>query len=110
MQERRNMAADMKPIHPGEVLLEVYMKTATPPVTTTALSETLSVPEQLLANLIHGSQSITASLATQLSVVCRTTPEYWLQLQKTYDREVAKNKKRQRHENSTHTDHPAAAA
>jgi addiction module HigA family antidote len=105
------MAPDIQPIHPGEVLLEVYMKTATPPVTTATLSETLSVQEQLLRNLIDGTQPITPSLAVQLSVVCRTTPEYWLQLQKTYDREVAKNKKaRQRRVNSKHTDHPAAAA
>jgi antitoxin HigA-1 len=105
------MKSDSKPIHPGEVLLEVYMKPATPQMTVIMLSQTLGVPEQLLTNLITGRQPITPSLALQLSVLCRTTPEYWLQLQRTYDRQKAKTKSaRPRHVNGRRADHPAAAA
>ena len=105
------MKSDSKPIHPGEVLLEVYMKPATPQMTVSMLSQILGVPEQLLTNLIIGRQSITPSLALQLSVVCRTTPEYWLQLQRTYDRQMARTKSvRHRHVNGRRANHPAAAA
>lgn len=105
------MVIDMKPIHPGEVLLEVYIKPSAPGLTVEMLSKTLGVSEQLLTNLINGSQSITPLLARQLSVICRTTAEYWIQLQRTYDKQVAKHKRtRQRHLNGTRTNHPAAAA
>lgn len=105
------MKSEGKRIHPGEVLLEVYMKPATPQMTVRMLSEILGVPEQLLTNLIIGRQSITPSLALQLSVVCRTTPEYWLQLQRTYDRQMARTKSaRQRHVNGRRANHRAAAA
>jgi antitoxin HigA-1 len=100
------MTTDIKPIHPGEVLFEVYMKPAIPPLTIEMLSETLGLDEQLLADLIKGGRSITPLLAGQLSVVCRTTPEYWLQLQKMYDRQIANSMvARQRH-----AIHRAAAA
>ena len=100
----------MKPIHPGEVLLEVYMKPPTPGLTEHMLSQALGIPEQILSSFINGSRSITPSLANKLSVVCRTTPAYWLQLQRTYDREIAKHKRAQRrHANDSQSDHSAAA-
>ncbi|HKY71873.1 MAG TPA: HigA family addiction module antitoxin [Nitrospira sp.] len=104
------MTTDMKPIHPGEVLLEVYMKPAIPPVTVELLSRTMGVPEQVLADLIEGHRSITPSLAMQLSVICRTTPDYWLQLQKAYNRQTAKRKNRRPRRPSGTNGHPAAAA
>ena len=101
----------MKPIHPGEVLLEVYMKPPNPGLTAEVLSQALEIPDQFLSSFISGSRSITPLLASKLSVVCRTTPEYWLQLQKTYDRQIAKHRGARRDDiNGTHKDHPAAAA
>ena len=103
------MTTDMKPIHPGEVLLEVYMKPAIPPVTVHLLSRTMGVPEQVLTDLIDGHRSITPSLALQLSVICRTTPDYWLQLQKAYNRQTAKRKSARQRRVSGTNGHPAAA-
>ena len=104
------MATDTKPIHPGEVLLEVYMKPATPPLTVKMLSRTLRVPTPFVTSLINGRRTVTPSMAVQLGVVCRTTPEYWLGLQRTYD--VQSGKKTGHHEHSTKHDrhrHSAAA-
>lgn len=84
------MATDTKPIHPGEVLLEVYMKPATPPLTVKMLSRTLRVPTPIVTSLINGRRAVTPSLAVHLGVVCRTTPEYWLGLQRTYDSQTGK--------------------
>ena len=104
------MTMDTKPIHPGEVLFEVYMKEATPPLTVAMLARTLRVPEQVLVSLINGHRSITPSLAMQLSVICRTTPRYWLQLQRSYDRQTGKKKNGpQRRVNGSRGNHPAAA-
>ena len=105
------MSADMKPIHPGEVLLEVYMKPPIPGLTVEMLSQSLRVSEELLTSLINQNRSITPSLARQLSVVCHTTPEYWLKLQRAYNRQIAKhNSARRDHGNGTLIDYPAAAA
>ena len=101
----------MKPIHPGDVLLEVYMKPPNPGLTEEVLSQTLGIPEQVLSGFISGRRSMTPSLANKLSVVCRTTPAYWLQLQRGYERQIAKHRGARRHDvNGTHNDHPAAAA
>ena len=105
------MTTDMKPIHPGEVLFEVYMRPATPPLTVEMLARTLHVSEEFLTSFINGQESITPSLAMPLSVICRTTPHYWLQLQKTYDRQTGKQRDaRHRRINRTNRSHPAAAA
>ena len=72
-------------IHPGEVLLEVYMKPALPGLTVERLSQALQISPQSITHLINGGIAVTSSLATRLSVVCHTTPDYWLGLQRTYD-------------------------
>jgi addiction module HigA family antidote len=79
------MTTGRKPIHPGEVLLEVYMKPATPPLTVEMLSQTMRVPLSFVTGLISGRRAITASTALRLGVICRTTAEYWLGLQRSYN-------------------------
>ena len=99
-----------KPIHPGEVLLEVYMKPSCPELTGEALSETLRVSQQSITRLINGHLAITPSMAVRLGVIFRTTPDYWLNLQRMYDTQIG-NKKgaRERRRKQTQTGHSAAA-
>jgi antitoxin HigA-1 len=87
------MTTDAKPIHPGEVLFEVYMKPAAPPLTVEMLSQTLRMPLPYVKALINGQRAVTPSLALRLGVICRTTAEYWLALQRTYDAEVRQTKR-----------------
>ena len=77
--------SNTKPIHPGEVLFEVYMKPAAPPLTVEMLAKTLRVPVSFVTGLINGRRTITPSMAMRLGVICRTTAEYWLGLQRSYD-------------------------
>lgn len=79
------MPSERKPIHPGEVLLEVYMKPSCPPLTVSALTEALGVPHRYLSDFLGGKRPVTPALAGQLGVVCQTTAVYWLSLQRTYD-------------------------
>jgi addiction module HigA family antidote len=97
------------PIHPGEVLREVYLKSPSPPLTVTAFAKTIDVPPQSVSKLIAGKRSITETMATRLAVVCRTTPEYWRGLQRTYDVQVGKRTRARRRGNKQLT-HPATAA
>lgn len=97
-------------IHPGEVLLEVYMKPSCPELTAETLAQTLRVPPQVIISLINGRMAITPSMAMQLAVICRTTPEYWLGLQRTYDVQTGrKTGTRERRGKIAQTGHPAAA-
>ncbi len=100
----------MKPIHPGEVLLEVYMKPASPPVTIGDLSRTLSVPQRHIVDLVTGKQTMTRSLAARLGVIFKTTPEYWTCLQRTYDTRM--RRRHPGHASRRHREqhrHPSAA-
>ena len=102
------MSTDTKPIHPGEVLLEVYMKPSYPELTVETLSQTLRVPQQFVTGLINGQRAITPSLALRLGVICRTTPDYWLELQRSYDVQTGK-KRGARGRRVTQHGHSAAA-
>ena len=72
-------------IHPGKVLLEVYMKPSTPPLTVAGLSQCIQVPRRYIQDLIHGNRTITRAIAVRLGLISHTTPEYWLGLQRTYE-------------------------
>jgi antitoxin HigA-1 len=82
--------ARIRPIHPGEVLLEVYMKPSIPPLTVAELSQRIRVSPRYIQSLIHGHRSITPAMAARLGMIRYTTPDYWLSLQKTYDGELQK--------------------
>jgi antitoxin HigA-1 len=75
-----------KPIHPGEVLGEVYVKSFQPPLTTSDLADSISVSSQELTNFIAGKRPVTMALAARLAMRFRTTIAYWLGLQALYDK------------------------
>jgi len=105
------MTEDTKPIHPGEVLLEVYMKPSYPALTVEALAQTLRVPQQYVTGLINGHRAITPSLALRLGVICRTTQDYWMDLQRSYDEQTGKKRSLRGHRGEgTQDSHSAAAA
>lgn len=76
-----------KPIHPGEVLAEVYMKASEPQVAVDDLAESIGVSTEELTALLAGKQFVTMSLAVRLAIRFRTTTRYWLGLQDLYDRQ-----------------------
>lgn len=75
-----------KPIHPGEVLAEVYMKPVEPPVTVGHLAKSIDVVPEELANFIAGKRSVTMPLAARPTMRFKTTTWYWLRLQDLYDK------------------------
>lgn len=74
------------PIHPGEVLAEVYMKGSEAEVTVDELADEIGIPVEELSDLLAGKQNITPSLAARLAVRFRTATRYWTGLQDQYDR------------------------
>lgn len=78
---------DEQPIHPGEVLVEVYMKPFAFPVTVDELAESMNLSPVELTMFIEGKRSVTTSLAGRLAMRFKTTTQYWLGLQGTYDQQ-----------------------
>ncbi|MDJ0596704.1 MAG: HigA family addiction module antitoxin [Pleurocapsa sp. MO_226.B13] len=75
------------PIHPGEILAdeleEIGMSAAT-------LAEKLDVPKNRIYMIINEQRSITADTAMRLGIFFGTTAEFWLNLQKCYELDVAR--------------------
>jgi addiction module HigA family antidote len=78
----------LDPIHPGEVLMEDFMKPLE--ISINRLSRDLNVPPNRVHAVVHGKRSITADTALRLSAYFGTSPEVWLNLQRDYDLRVAK--------------------
>ncbi|MBX3326740.1 MAG: HigA family addiction module antitoxin [Nitrospira sp.] len=81
--------ATQKPVHPGDVLNEVYMKSFDPPLTVSDVAHSIDVPAQELTRFLVGKRPITRTLATRLALRFRTTTTYWIGLQASYDRSQA---------------------
>ncbi|HXV37574.1 MAG TPA: HigA family addiction module antitoxin [Myxococcota bacterium] len=71
------------PSHPGEVLLEEFLVPLGQ--TQVALAEHLGVPVQRINELIRGKRGVTPETAWLLAQALDTTPEFWLNLQASYD-------------------------
>ena len=77
------MRNQMRPIHPGEILLEDFLKPLG--MSANALSEILHVPANRVSGIVAGKRAITADTALRLAQAFDTTPELWLNLQRSYD-------------------------
>ena len=80
----------MRPIHPGEILFEEFMKPAKPPIYANRLAKALEVPTNRITIMIKGQRGITGDTAVRLAMLFDTTAEFWMNLQKTYDLDVAR--------------------
>lgn len=73
----------LPPIHPGEILLEEYMKPLGLSINRLALD--LHVPVSRIDAIVHEKRTITSDTALRLARYFGTSPEYWLNLQMKYD-------------------------
>ena len=71
------------PTHPGEVLLEDFLKPLG--ITQVALAEHLDIPVQRINELVRGKRGVTPETAWLLASALGTTPELWLNLQANHD-------------------------
>jgi addiction module HigA family antidote len=71
------------PTHPGEILLEEFLRPLN--ISQVALAEHLGVPVQRVNEIVKGKRGISAETAWMLADAFDTSPEFWLNLQVTYD-------------------------
>ena len=76
----------MPPIHPGEFLREILEDLA---LTQAAFAEAIGISPMRVSHVLRGDRPITAELALRLGRALGQTPQYWLNLQATYDLKVA---------------------
>lgn len=82
------MAKRLKPIHPGEILFEDFMRPLG--LSQNQLAETLNVPVAQICEIVNGRRSITSETAIDLGRYFNQSPEFWLGLQQQYDIELAR--------------------
>jgi antitoxin HigA-1 len=75
----------MRPIHPGEILLEEFLQPSDPPLNANTLAKALGVPANRITAILKGQRGITGDTALRLSTFFNTSPEFWMNLQKTYE-------------------------
>jgi addiction module HigA family antidote len=79
----------LPPIHPGEVLKEEFMLPLR--LSANALARTLRVPTNRISAIVNADRRITADTALRLAKAFGTTPDFWLNLQKQYDLDCARD-------------------
>jgi antitoxin HigA-1 len=79
----------MAPVHPGEILLEDFMKPLG--ITQYRLAKEMNVYPRKVNEIVLGKRAITADTALRLARFFGTSPEVWMNLQAHYDLELARD-------------------
>lgn len=74
---------NLLPIHPGEILLEEFMKPMG--ISQYRLAKQLHVSQLRISEIIHGKRSITADTAIRLGLCFKMEAKFWMNLQASYD-------------------------
>lgn len=82
------MAREIPLAHPGEILLQDFMKPLG--LTQYALAKAIDVPARRINEIVHGNRAITADTALRLGAYFGTDAQSWLNLQTHYDTELAR--------------------
>lgn len=87
-QKRRS--ARLRPVHPGEILLEDFLKPME--LSQYRLAKDVGVLPHRINEIVHGKRAVTAETALRLAKYFGTSVELWMGLQTDYDVEVARKK------------------
>jgi addiction module HigA family antidote len=77
----------LAPVHPGEVLLEEFLKPLG--LSQNRLALNIAVPPRRVNEIVLGKRRVTAETALRLARYFDTTPQFWLGLQADFDLDVA---------------------
>jgi addiction module HigA family antidote len=81
---------NLPPIHPGEILLEEFLKPMG--ISQYRLAKDISVPPRRINEIVHGKRSISPDTALRLSRYFGLSERFWINLQARYDLEVEKDR------------------
>lgn len=81
------MKREIPPVHPGEILLEDFLKPMN--ITQYRLAKSIGVPQRRIGEIVAGKRAITADTALRLARFFGTDPQSWMNLQTHYDLVIA---------------------
>lgn len=77
----------LQPVHPGEVLLEEFLKPMS--LSQNRLALAMGVPPRRINEIVLAKRSVTADTALRLAAYFGNSPQFWLGLQMDYDLDIA---------------------
>jgi addiction module HigA family antidote len=80
----------MTPVHPGEILLEEFLKPLR--ISQYRLAVDISVPPRRINEIVHGKRAITADTVLRLARYFGNSEGFWMNLQTRYDLEVHRDR------------------
>jgi addiction module HigA family antidote len=84
--EEGNLRTKVPPVHPGEILLEEFLKPMG--LSQYRLAKDIGVPAHRINEIVHGQRAISADTALRLSRFFSMSERFWLNLQARYELEV----------------------
>ena len=84
------MTTKLSPVHPGEILLEEFLRPME--ISQYRLAKSISVPPRRINELVHGNRAVTADTALRLSRFFGTSERFWMNLQTRYELEREKDR------------------
>jgi antitoxin HigA-1 len=83
-------AKRLAPVHPGEVLMEDFLKPLA--LSQYGLAKALSVPPRRINEIVLGKRAISADTALRLARFFGTSERFWLNLQSSYDLDLQRDR------------------
>ena len=90
----------LAPIHPGEILMEEFLKPME--ISQYRLAKDINVPARRINEIVQGKRSITPDTALRLSKYFGLSERFWINLQARYDLETEKDKLKDRLNKEVH--------
>jgi len=88
------------PIHPGEILLEEFLKPMN--ISQYKLAKNISVPARRINEIVHGTRAISPDTALRLSRYFGLSERFWINMQTRYDLEMEKDHLQNRLDKEVH--------
>jgi addiction module HigA family antidote len=83
------MSEKLKPVHPGEILFEEFLKPNG--ISQNRLAINIGVPARRINEIVLGKRNISADTALRLARYFGTSAKFWLGLQMDYDLDIAED-------------------
>jgi len=90
----------IKPVHPGEVLFEEFLKPMG--ISQNKLALDIRVPPRRINEIVHGKRRISADTALRLARYFGMSPQFWLGLQMGYDLDIEEDRLGERLQRDVH--------
>jgi len=82
------MPKALDPIHPGEILMEEFLKPFD--ISLNELARDIGIPAGRISQIVRGKRAVTADTALRLGRYFAVSPETWLDLQSDYELRLAR--------------------